>query len=225
MTVMIIAAVLIIILCLPFIWAKMILNRYDQVEYFSGTGFDLARLLLDRSGLERTEVEETQLGDHYDPRSDTVRLNTNRCRKRSLTSVVVAAHEVGHALQAASGYPLLKIRTKMAEAAISMEKLGAILIIVVPVLALMIRIPSVGLVTAVLGFMTMSLPLLVHLITLPVEFDASFKRAFPLLKQGFIPDEDRNPAKRILMACALTYVAGAMISLLNVWRWLRLLKR
>jgi Zn-dependent membrane protease YugP len=69
-------------------------------------------------------------------------------------------------------------------------------------------------------------PLLVHLLTLPTEFDASFNRALPLLASGkYIPHEDLPAAKKILLACALTYVANALVGLLNVWRWIRILRR
>lgn len=76
------------------------------------------------------------------------------------------------------------------------------------------------------GLATLCIPLLVHLLTLPVEFEASFKRALPTLREGgYIPPEDIPAARRILLACALTYVAGALMGLLNVWRWIRVLRR
>ena len=72
----------------------------------------------------------------------------------------------------------------------------------------------------------MSLPVLVHLVTLPVEFDASFKRAMPILEQGgYLSEEDLPRARRILTACALTYFAASLASMLNFWRWIRVLKR
>lgn len=76
------------------------------------------------------------------------------------------------------------------------------------------------------GFATLCIPLAVHILTLPTEFDASFKRALPILTTGsYIPPEDIPAARKILLACALTYVAGALVSLLNVWRWIRILRR
>ena len=76
------------------------------------------------------------------------------------------------------------------------------------------------------GLGTLCIPLVVHLITLPTEFDASFRRAMPLLVEGeYIPPEDIPAARRILWACSLTYVAGALVGLLNIWRWIRVLRR
>ena len=96
----------------------------------------------------------------------------------------------------------------------------------VPVLAGVTRAPSVGVLMLVGGFATLCIPVLVHLLTLPTEFDASFKRALPLLTSGdYIPQEDIPAARKILMACALTYVASSLIGLLNVWRWIRVLRR
>ena len=76
------------------------------------------------------------------------------------------------------------------------------------------------------GFATLCIPVLVHLLTLPSELDASFNRAMPLLSSGeYIPKEDIPAARKILLACALTYVANALMGLLNVWRWIRVLRR
>ena len=93
---LVIAATLIMILIYgPYFWAMRVLNRYNTEQYFSGTGLDLARLLLERMDMAGANVEETDLGDHFDPQANVVRLNTERCSRRSLTAIVVAAHEVG----------------------------------------------------------------------------------------------------------------------------------
>ena len=106
------------------------------------------------------------------------------------------------------------------------ERLGAIIMIAVPVLAGLTRAPSVGALMFLGGFGTLGIPVLVHLLTLPTEFDASFNRALPLLSSGqYIPPEDMPAARKILLACALTYVANSLMGLLNVWRWIRILRR
>ncbi len=85
-----------------------------------------------------------------------------------------------------------------------------------PVLAAITRVPSVGVVMFIGGFATLCIPVLVHLLTLPTEFDASFNRALPMLSSGsYIPPEDIPAAKKILLACALTYVSNSLIGLLN----------
>lgn len=210
----------------PQLWARAVLNRFDRVEYFSGNGLDLARLLVERMDLTTVKVEETPLGDHYDPLSKTVRLNQARGKRRSLTAVVVAAHEVGHALQHQAHYQPLLTRTRLIGTAVKMERIGAALMMGLPVIAAITRLPAAGALMLVAGLLTLCVPVLVHLLTLPTEFDASFRRAMPLLSSGeYIPPEDLPAARTILWACALTYVAAALASMLNIWRWIRVLRR
>lgn len=100
------------------------------------------------------------------------------------------------------------------------------MMLMVPLLAMITRVPSTGLLMFVGGFATLCIPLVVHLLTLPTEFDASFNRALPILSSGeYIPREDIPAARKILLACALTYVVNALVGLLNVWRWIRILRR
>jgi Zn-dependent membrane protease YugP len=210
----------------PYWWSRTVLRRYDRSEYFSGTGRELARLLLERCGLNEVDVEESPAGDHYDPADKAVRLARDRCQRRSLTSVVVAAHEVGHAVQDHDHYPPLRARTRLVRTAARIERIGAMLIMAVPVIALITRVPATGMMLLIGGFGTLFVPVLIHLITLPTEFDASFRRALPMLVDGgYIPESQIPAARRILTACALTYVAQALFGLLNVWRWIRLLRR
>jgi len=218
--------VIITIIYGPHFWAKRVLNRYNRDEYFSGNGLALARLLLDSLDMNDVTVEETDIGDHYDPENKAVRLTHQRCGRKTLTAVVVAAHEVGHAIQDQYKYKPLKTRTQMVRAAVKIEKIGAGIILFVPFFALITRVPSAGFLMFLGGFATLCIPVFIHMLTLPSEFDASFNRALPMLSSGkYIPREDMPAAKKILLACALTYVANAMVGLLNVWRWLRILRK
>ena len=226
MPILIIILILFIVIYGPSLWAKHVLKKYNKDQYFSGTGIDLARLLLERMDMKSVRVEETELGDHYDPENRVVRLSRENGRNKSLTSVVVAAHEVGHAIQAHTGYRPLQTRNRMITTAHKMERLGAVLMLVVPLITVITRVPAAGFLMLIGGFITLCIPLVVHFVTLPVEFDASFNRALPILAAGdYIPTEDLPAARRILMACALTYVASALASLLNIWRWIRILRR
>jgi Zn-dependent membrane protease YugP len=210
----------------PHLWARHVLNRYSRQEYFSGSGIDLARLVVARLNLNEVTVEMTDVGDHYDPAGKAIRLTNKTCGRKTLTAVVVAAHEIGHAIQDHSGYRPLKTRTRLIGTAQKLERIGAIIMMAVPVLAGVTRAPSVGVLMLIGGFATLCVPVVVHLLTLPTEFDASFKRALPLLTSGsYIPPEDVPAARKILIACALTYVANSLIGLLNVWRWIRVLRR
>ena len=216
----------VVVLYGPHLWARYVLNHYNREEYLSGNGFDLARLLLAEMNLASVSVEETPQGDHYDPEKKIVRLTAATCGRKTLTAVVVAAHEVGHALQDWDNYPPLAARTRLVVTAARMERIGAGIMMVVPVLALVTRVPAAGALMFLGGLSTLCIPIVVHLLTLPTEFNASFKRALPVLVDGkYIPPEDIPAARRILLACALTYVSNALVGLLNVWRWIRILRR
>jgi len=224
------AAIFIIIILVivygPHFWAKRVLNLYNREEYFSGNGFDLAKLILEKMGMNDVRVEATDMGDHYDPDNRAIRLTRQRCSRKTLTAVVVAAHEVGHAIQDRYQYRPLRIRTKLVRAAAKMERIGAAIVLFVPFFTLITRVPSAGLFMLIGGFATLCIPVVIHMVTLPSEFDASFNRALPILSSGeYIPQEDIPAAKKILLACALTYVANALAGLLNIWRWLRILRK
>lgn len=227
MAIGLIALVVIVALAfLPGMWIKGVLSRHaTERPDFPGTGGELARHLLDEMKLAHVKVEETKLGDHYDPLAKVVRLSPDHMRKRSLSAIVVAAHEVGHAMQDATGYPPLQARTKLANQARKVEILGSIIMLLSPVMLLLMKAPAAMLMELGLGLLVLSFGVLMHAVTLPVEFDASFRRALPVLKAGhYIADKDMSSARQILRAAAFTYVAAAAMSLLNVARWLRVLR-
>lgn len=218
--------VLIVLIAGPGLWARHVLERYGRDEYFSGTGIDLARILVRDLNLTDVRVETTDLGDHYDPREKVVRLNPANTGRRSLTAVVVAAHEVGHALQDQSGDGLLRFRTGLVMFGVWAERIGAAAIMIAPLLGAALQVPLVGRMLLVAAVLVLGIPVLVHLVTLPVEIDASFNRALPLLKTGkYIPLEDQGAARQILTACALTYLAQALASMFNILRWARIFRR
>lgn len=210
----------------PGLWARHMLERYGREEYFSGTGIDLARILVDDLRLAGVRVETTDKGDHYDPLEKAVRLNPSLAGRRSLTAVVVAAHEIGHAMQDQSGDSLLRLRTALVRAGIWAERIGAAAIMVAPLLGAALQVPLVGRFVLAAAVCVLGIPVLVHLVTLPVEIDASFSRALPVLRAGrYIPPEDEAAARRILTACALTYLAQALAGMFNVLRWARIFRR
>lgn len=212
---------------LPQIWLTHVLKKHHQPDNkFPGNGGQFARHLLDKLNIKDVNVESTESGDHYDPRSKSVRLSPDNYNKQSLTAIVVAAHEVGHAIQHHSHQRLFKTRQRLALVAIFAEKIGVVIFMVMPILTLISRTPTVGLLTTMAAVAMMGVGVLVHLVTLPVEWDASFKRAMPLLEAGQYLDPDDYPAARkILKAAALTYLAGALSSLLNLSRWIAILRR
>jgi len=211
----------------PGIWVKRVLARYSEpADRYSGTGAELARHLLDVHGLDAVQVESTEAGDHYDPDAKAVRLAPERFDGRSLTAITVAAHEVGHALQDHENYTPLRLRSRLVKAMRGVERVGAGVLIVAPFLGALTRVPAIGLITFAAGLLTLGSAALVHFVTLPTEFDASFARALPMLdKHRVLKPVDRPHAKKLLRAAALTYVAASLMSLLNVARWLAILRR
>jgi Zn-dependent membrane protease YugP len=214
------------VVVLPGWWVKRVMRRYHRpADRYPGTGAELARDLLDRLGLEAVPVERTDQGDHYDPEARVVRLSPDNFDGRSLTAITVAAHEVGHAVQHADGYGPLVWRTKLVKAAQRVQRIGVLLIAAMPIVLLALKLPRAGLTLLLFGLAGLASGIIVHLVTLPTELDASFRRALPLLdKGGYLKPEDRRPARRILTAAALTYVAASLMGLLNFWWWLRILR-
>ena len=223
----VIAIVLIGLIVLPGYWVNTVIKRYSNPpDRYPMTGAETARLLLDTEGLNAVKVEATDAGDHYDPLEKAVRLGPNHYRGRSLAAVTIAAHEVGHALQDAHQYGPLLWRTRLVQLAAPAQRLGAGLMMVSPVIAAFTRAPAVGLLTLLGGFLTLATGTVVHMVTLPTEFDASFKRALPLLgKRQLIRDTDMRHARRLLTAAALTYVSASLMSLVNIARWWAILRR
>lgn len=224
---LIIALLLLALVFGPGLWVRRVLARYSKPEdRYPGTGADLARLLLDANGMQRVTVEETEHGDHYDPMAKAVRLTPDKFAGRSLTAITVAAHEVGHALQDHTGYPPLRIRTRLVQVIEPVQKLGAGVLMAAPLLGALTRAPGLSLVMILAGFATLLSSTVVHFVTLPTEIDASFARALPMLEQhGILKKVDKPHARRLLRAAALTYVSASLMSLLNIARWWAILRR
>jgi uncharacterized protein len=224
-----IAAILLISLIFgPQIWARHVFKKYAlQIDAFPGTGGELAEHLVKRLELDDVQVEEGEQNDnYYDPENKLVKLSPDNFNGKSLTAITVAAHEIGHAIQHQTNYQPLYLRSRLAKISWYAEKIAAILLVAFPFISLLTHLPGVGIFTLGCGLTILILPVLVHLITLPVEWDASFKRALPVLIAGeYIPKSAIPIAKRILTAAALTYLAASLASILNFYRWMVFLKR
>jgi len=218
---------LLLLLIGPGIWVKRVMARYSQPQdRYGHSGAETARRLLDTLGLGEVKVEVTDAGDHYDPEARAVRLSPGNFQHRSLTAVTVAAHEVGHAVQDAGGYPPLKLRSRLVRWVGPIEKTGAVLMMATPLIIGVTRLPLAGLLMLLGGLLTLGSAVAIHLLTLPTEFDASFGRALPLLRdQDVLYRNDERHARKLLRAAAMTYVAASLMSLLNVARWIAILRR
>ena len=227
MAILVLILVVLVVVFGPSIWVSRVLDRYSvPADRYSGTGAQLARHLLDTHGLQTVAVETTEHGDHYDPEAKAVRLSEDKFGGHSLTAITVAAHEVGHAVQDRDAYGPLRMRTRLVKATRGIEKLGAGVLMISPFLGLVTRAPVVGLLTFAAGMVTLGTSAVVHFMTLPTEFNASFARALPMLDEHrILKAADRPHARRLLTAAALTYVSASLMSLLNIARWIAILRR
>ena len=227
MHILILLAILLLLIIGPGVWVRRVMARYSEpADRYGHTGAETARRLLDALGLGEVKVEVSDSGDHYDPGARAVRLSPGNFQNRSLTAVTVAAHEVGHALQDASGYPPLKLRSRLIRWLGPVEKTGALLMMATPLIIGVTRLPMAGALMLLGGLLTLGSAVAVHLLTLPTEIDASFGRALPLLrKHDVLYASDGKHARKLLRAAAMTYVAASLMSLLNVARWIAILRR
>ena len=211
----------------PGIWVQRVLSKYaEPANRYAGSGAQLARFLLNKNGLENVKVEQTTEGDHYDPGDKAVRLTPDKFEGHSLTAITVAAHEVGHALQDRDAYGPLRLRTRLVKATRHVEKLGAGILMISPFIGALTRVPMLGVLMFLGGLLTLGSSTVIHLVTLPTEFDASFNRALPILENdNILKESDRKHARRILKAAAYTYVSASLMSLLNIARWWAILRR
>ncbi len=210
----------------PQYWVRHVLAKHQtEQDDLGGSGADLARYLLDGAGLRHVKVELTEGGDHYDPQAETVRLTLPHHDGHSIAALAVAAHEVGHAMQHAEGSRLFNLRQRLAPSVIWVERFAQIMFFAIPLLGVFARSPILIAGQIALVVLLMGARLAMHVVTLPVELDASFQRALPILKAGrLVPEKDMAAARSVLSAAAMTYVAAALVSLIDVTRFLRILR-
>ena len=219
---------LFIILLFPQFWVQKVIKKYSEpIKTLPGTGGELAQHLVERFKLDGVSIKKVENGnDHYNPETKTIALSESNYNEKSLAAVTIAAHEFGHALQHKTNYKPLLLRTNLAKFAAIAEKVASLILIASPFAFILAKIPAVGLIMLLAGFTIMCLPVILHIITLPVEFDASFNRALPILSEGEYLSSSTMPiAKKILTAAALTYVSASLSSLLNFYRWFLILRR
>lgn len=193
-------------------------NKYSRVTNGTGlTGAEIARTILDRNGLTDVRIERVsgKLSDHYDPRTKVIRLSSSIYSGNSVAAMSVAAHEVGHALQDADGYFPLILRNNM----VPIVNISSQLIWVFILLGFLISefFIQIGIIMflAVVAF---------QIVTLPVEFNAS-RRALVELEKGISPVDKVSPAKDMLKAAALTYVAATLVAIGQLLRLLSMTNR
>tara|TARA_Y100000768_G_scaffold274159_1_gene209955 strand:- start:463 stop:1140 length:678 start_codon:yes stop_codon:yes gene_type:complete len=201
---------------LPKAWLSLSMSKNDQeLSQMPFNAQEFGDLLLKEKKLTEVRIEETNLGDHYDLRDKTVRVLEGRLEKKSLTSLAIICHEISHAIQHEEAYGPLIRRTQLVEKTQWISQIGGL--ILYSGLPIVLATGYLGLIKifAGLALITIFLNVFIHLITLDVELDASFKKAMPILEEK-IPSAYHAKCRNVLRAAAFTYVIGALTSFLSL---------
>jgi len=210
----------------PTWWVKRVMTKHGvERPDLPGTGGEFARHLLDEMKLRDVKVELAGDGDHYDPEDKAVRLLPEHHDGRSVAAVAVAAHEVSHAIQHARNESAFNIRMNLVKRLIWADRIATGILLLAPVVFILFRSPALIILQVLCGIAIMAMGVVVHIVTLPVEFDASFGKALPILEgRGYLSRRDMPAARSVLKAAAYTYVAAALATLLNIARWFRVFR-
>ena len=180
------------------------------------TGNQLGQKLLQENNLENVLIEPIKQVDHYNPLKKKVHISEDKLHKKSITSIAVVAHEIGHAIQDKENYKPLLLRQKLIEKTMIFQRIGSFLLIIgLPSIFAITKSPFITFIAAIIIMGCLSTNVLIHLITLPVEFDASFKRALPIL-QKYVPKDNMRQCRSVLRAAAFTYLAQSIVSIFRL---------
>jgi uncharacterized protein len=197
-------------------WVRSSYKKYSKQPSASGlTGAQTARMILDRSNLSNVQVEPVagQLTDHYDPRTKTVRLSEGNFGQNSIAAVSVAAHEVGHAIQDATGYVPMKLRSGLFPIVNFAGQLWFPLFFLAFIMGVGTATGQLFIQLAAIAFLGI---LAFHVVTLPVEINASTRAYGLLTRYGILSHSEAGGTKRVLTAAAFTYIAAALTALLTL---------
>lgn len=210
-------------IALIFIPQMLVMNTYKKFSKVKAaanlTGADVANSILRNAGVNDVQVVPTEgeLSDHYDPSQKVIRLSQDIYYGNSISSFGIAAHEVGHAIQDNRGYLPMKLRAGIFPAVIAGQGLGPILIMIGLGLGFLGSFGKLTFLMAVTGLCLYGAVVLFHIVTLPVEFNASFRAIRALADGGYLVDKKEvGQASSVLTAAALTYVAAALYALIQL---------
>ena len=204
----------------PVIWLNYVFHKNDQILInMPFTGLEFGRLILSDYGLTEVKIEKSLTVDHYDLLEKTVKVTEDRLSKKSLTAISIVCHEIGHAIQHKEKYKALEQRTSLVKNTAWISQIGSsILLIGIPTILATGYYPLVK-ICLLLALLSLLIGIIVHLITLEVELDASFNKALPILIEK-VPAEYHDSCRSILRAAAFTYVIGVVrnfVSLRFIW--------
>lgn len=196
-------------------------EEYSKVMASSGmTGMQAAQRILDQAGLSSVKIERSRggtLSDHYDPTQKTLRLSDAVYNRNSISSVSVAAHEVGHAIQHANNYSMLVVRHRI----FPLANIGSQM---APLLLIGGFLLNMGNLITV-GIILFSAAVLFQVVTLPVEYDASRRAKNKLVELGMISNREEKGVSKVLSAAALTYVASTLIAVLQLVKFIMIARQ
>lgn len=193
---------------------KNTFNKYSKIRSNRGfTGAEVAREILNKNGLSSINIQQIRgqnMGDHYDPKNKVLNLSSDVYNKNSLAAIGVAAHEAGHALQDAQDYRPLMLRNNIVPVANIGSRWG------LPLAIFGFFFQSQTMI--LLGIIVFLGAVVFHLVTLPVEFNASNRAIKALKRGGYLTGKELQGAKKVLRAAAFTYVAATFVALANLFR-------
>ena len=200
---------------------KKTFKKYESVGTASNmTGAEAAKLKLERAGVTDCRIEPVagRLSDHYDPRDKTLRLSEPVYAARSVSAIGVACHEAGHALQHATGYKFLQMRSKLVPVTNISSKMS--MPVLMAGMLLMSLAPTLGMPVVLLGVALFSAAVVFSVVTLPVEWDASARAKTAMVDAGIVSNDEMRGAGRVLNAAFLTYLAAAITSIMTLLYYL-----
>ena len=206
-----------LVLFLPSLWVNYILKKYNKIlPNMPFTGKELGKMILEEQNLTNVSINPIKQLDHYNPIDKKIHISDDKLNKKSITSIAVVTHEIGHAIQDKENYKPLKLRQSLIEKTMIFQRIGSFLLIIgLPSIFAFTKSPFITLIAAIIIMGCLSTNVLIHLITLPVEYDASFKRALPILKK-YVPKENMFQCRSVLRAAALTYLAQSIVSIFRL---------
>ena len=198
-------------------WVNYVLKKNNKIlSDMPFTGNQLGQKLLEENKLDNVLIEPIKQIDHYNPLEKKVHISEDKLNKKSITSIAVVAHEIGHAIQDKENYKPLILRQKLIEKTMIFQRIGSFLLVIgLPSIFAFTKSPLITFIAAMIIMGCLSTNVLIHLITLPVEFDASFKRALPILKK-YVPKENMKQCRSVLRAAAFTYLAQSIVSIFRL---------
>ena len=206
---------------LPDLWIKYNFKKNNKIfQDMPFSGKELGEKILEENNIREipiNSIKDLPIGScHYDPKKKEINISESIYNRKSITSLAVIVHEIGHAIQDKENSKLLNLRISLIKKTNVLQKIGSIVLIIgIPSIFALTKSPFIVLLMTLIIIASFSTNVLIHLITLPTEIDASFKKALPILNR-YVPKENLKQCRSVLTAAALTYLAASIRSIINL---------